>query len=143
MQSVPAPAAPNIMLMEAVGEHDRGRAPLRGHLEREHGEVEHLLRGGGGERERLVAAVAAALDGGSVVALLGVYVAEAGAGAVDVYDDGGQLRAREIADALLHEREAGAGRGRHAELACAGGAEHHVDRGGFAFGLHEGVSFNL
>src|SRR5213078_386495 len=106
-------------------------------IEGEGGEVGHLLDGGGGEDEGAVVAMAAALDDLVVVALLGGDVAESGAGPHDVGDDAGELGAGEVAEAFLHEGDAGAGGGGHGPDAGGGASVDHIDGGDLAFGLDE------
>ena len=44
------------------------------------------------------------------------------------------------ADELLHQRDAGAGRGGEGARAVPAGADHHADRGQFVLGLHDARS---
>ena len=76
----------------------------------------HLLHGIGREDQGAVVAVAAALDDLEVVALLGSDVAEPGSAAHDVGDDAGQFGSGEIADAFLHQADAGTARCGHARM---------------------------
>ena len=122
---------------EAIGQHDRGIAVAVGQVEGEGGEVGHLLDGIRRQHEGAVVAVAAAFDDLVVVALLGGDVAEAGTGAHDVGDDAGEFRAGQVAEAFLHQADAGTAGGGHAAHAGRGAAVQHIDGGDFAFGLDE------
>ena len=108
-------------------------ARVEGHVR----EVGVLLHARGGEDYRPVVAVAAAAGELPVVALALEDVAETGAYAHDVGDDRGDVVAAEVADALLLEREAGAGGGRERPRAAAGRAEEHIDARYLALGLDE------
>ena len=60
-----------------------------------------------------------------------------GPAAHDVGDHAGQLRAGHVADAFLHQADAGTARRRHGAHAGGGGAVQHVDGGHFALGLQK------
>ena len=89
------------------------------------------------EYDGAVVAVSSALDHLVIITLLRSNVAEAGTATCDVGDDARQLGTRHVADAFLHEADAGAAGCRHAANAGRRGAVEHVDGGYFAFGLQE------
>jgi hypothetical protein len=124
----------------AVGQNVDRVAVFVGEFEGERGEVGHLLDGVGREDERAVAPVAAAFDDLDVIGLFRCDVAESGTAAHDVGDDAGKFRAGEIADAFLHEGDAGSAGCAHGADARGGGAVDHVDGGDFAFRLEEGAA---
>ena len=108
-------------------DHDRV-AILEGELERDHGDVEHLLGRCGGKHDGMCVAVAEAAADELDVGLLGSDVAKARASPHDVHEDSRHLGADHVGDALEHQAEArGAGEG-HTALACSPGPVHHVDR---------------
>ena len=100
----------------AVGHDDDRIAIAVGQLEGQHGEVEHLLHRCRRQHQVAIAAVAAALHHAEVVALLGSDVAQARSAAHHVDDDAGQLRARHVRDAFLHQAQSRAGRCAHHAL---------------------------
>ena len=87
-----------------------GVAVSVGEIEGERGEVGHFLNGIGRDDQRAVVAVAAAFDHLDVVALFGRDVAETGTAAHDVGDDAGEFGSGQVAEAFLHEADAGAAR---------------------------------
>ena len=99
---------------EAVGKNHHGIAISIGEFKGESGQVGHLLYGVRREHDGAVVAVASAFHHLVIIALFRCDIAEAGSAARDVGDDAGQLGARHVADAFLHQADAGAARGRHA-----------------------------
>ena len=74
---------------------------------------------------------------GSGASLDILNAAEARAAALDVDDQRGQIRARQIRDALALERDTGAGGRGHRPLARRGHAVNHVDGRDLALGLQK------
>ena len=87
-----------------------------------------------------VVAVAAAPGGLIIVALGGLNGAQPRAAAHHVDDDGRQLRAAHIGDALLLQGDSGRGGGGHDPSAAAGGAVDHVDGRHLGLGLQEAAA---
>ena len=121
----------------AVAEHHHRVAVLEGELEREHGQVEHLLGRGRGEHDGVGVAVAEASAGELDVRLLGADVTQPGAAPHDVHEDGRHLCPDHVGDPLQHQAEAGGAREGHAALPGAAGAVHHVHGRHLADGLDE------
>ena len=120
---------------DAVGEYHGRVAPAEGQLEGQVDEVGHLLHRGRCEHDGLVVAVASAHGGLQIVALAGLYGAQAWASALHVDDQGGYFAHGHVRHALLHQGHAGARRGCHDAFAAAAASVEHVDGGHFAFGL--------
>ena len=125
---------------DAVSQEQHGHAVLLRLLKGEHHDVDGLLHGGGSVGQQVVVAVAAALDALEIVALGGLDVAETGAAAHDVQDHARETGAGAVGNALLLQRNAGAGGGGDDARAGTGGAVHHVDRRDLALGLEEAAS---
>ena len=122
---------------KAIRHHHHRRAIAVGQVESQRGQVRHLLRRVGRQHNGVIAAVAAALHHLVIIALLGGDVAQPWPAARNVGDDAGQLRSRHVADAFLHQADAGpAGRG-HASHSGRGGAVKHVDGRNFTLGLQK------
>ena len=121
---------------ESVGHHHHRVAITVGQIEGQRGQVRHLLHGVRRQHDGAVVAVAAALHHLVVVALLGGNVAQAGPAARNVGDDAGQFRAGHVADAFLHQADAGAARCRHGAHARRRCAVKHIDGRDFALRLH-------
>ena len=88
----------------------------------------------------MIVAVAAALDALEIVALRGLDVAQTGAAAHHVDDDGGNTGACAVGNALLLQGHAGAGRRSDDAGAGTGSAVHHVDGRHLALGLQEAAA---
>ena len=121
----------------AVGEDDDRVPVAERQLEREHREVEHLLRRRRREHDRVRVAVAEAAAGELQVRLLRADVPEPGPGPHHVHEHARQLRADHVRDALEHQAEARRRRERHRPLPRRARAVHHVDRGDLARRLEE------
>ena len=121
----------------AVTDDDDRVAVLEGQLERDHGEVQHLLRSRGCEHDGMRVAVAEAAAHELDVRLLGRDVPETGAAAHDVHEHSRNLGTDHVRDPLQHQAEARGAREGHAALSRAPGAVHHVDRRHLAHGLYE------
>ena len=121
----------------AVGQQHGGHAVFKCQTEGLLRQVRHLLHGRGREDEYVEIAVTGASCCEEVIGLRRLDAAEARAAALDVDDQRGQIRARQIRDALALERDAGAGRGGHGELAGGRDAVDHVDGRDLTFRLEE------
>jgi hypothetical protein len=89
-----------------IRQDNRDHAPLLGQVEGENHQLDPLLDRVRREHDIAIVAVASALGRLEVVGLRWSYVAEAGAPALHVYDDGGQFIAGEIGYAFLLEAHA-------------------------------------
>ena len=124
----------------AVSQNHDGVAVEVGHVKGHADIVRRLLNGRGGVDQMAIVAVAAAAGGLIIVALRRLDGAEAGAAAHHVDDDAGKLRAAQVGDALLLERDSGGGGRGHDALAAAGSAIDHVDRRDLGFCLKEAAA---
>ncbi|MPM41810.1 hypothetical protein SDC9_88469 [bioreactor metagenome] len=121
----------------AVGQHQHGVAILVGDVKRLLHHIHGLLNVGGGQHHRAVVAVAAAAGGLKIVALAGLDSAKARSAAHAVDNDGGQLCARKISNALLLQRDTGGGGGGHGPHSGARCPIHHVDGGHLGLRLNK------
>ena len=121
----------------AVGGDDHRVAVLEGQVERQHRQVEHLLRRRRRQDDGVRVAVAEAAAGQLDVRLFGGDVAKARPAAHDVHDDGRNLRADHVGDPLEHQRKARGGGKRQAAHARSAAAVHHVHGGDLGDGLQE------
>ena len=122
-----------------VGEHeDRGLEPL-GEVEGPHREVEALGRVGR-EQQQVLGVAVGCVGAGEDVALLGPgRHAGRRPGALHVDEHRRDLGVVAEAEQLVHERDAGAGRGRERAGAVPVGAENHAQRRELVLGLQDQV----
>ncbi|MPN37126.1 hypothetical protein SDC9_184642 [bioreactor metagenome] len=125
---------------QTIRQHHHGIAVLVGDVERLLYEVHGLLNVGGSQNNGAVVAVAAAAGGLEIVALSRLNGAQARTAAHAVDDDGGQLSARKIGDALLLQGNAGGRGGGHGPHTGTRGAVHHVDGGHLRLGLDKDLA---
>jgi hypothetical protein len=97
--------------------------------------VVHLLHRVGGQHDHVEIAVAAAFAGLEIVALRRLDRTQARAAALAIDDQAGQLGARQVAQPLGHQADAGAGRGGHHPFSGRCAAVDHVDRRDLRLGL--------
>lgn len=121
----------------AVSQDHGNHAVLVRQVEALDGEAGHLLDGGGSQDDHVVVAVSAAPGGLEVVALAGLDAAETGAAALDVHYESGYVTAGDVAQALAHQGDSGAGGGGHHPHARGCGAVDHVDGSYLALRLEE------
>ena len=119
----------------SVAQHYHGVAIAEGEIEGQHREVQHLLRGRGGEDEGVGVAVAEPAAGELDVGLLGRDVAEAGPASHHVHEHARHLGPDHVGEALEHEAEAGRGGEGETASARAPTSVHQVHGGHFAHGL--------
>ena len=93
---------------DAVGENHHGIAVSEGYRECKIYEVSHFLYGRRCENDDVIVTVSASPRGLEIVALRGLYGAEAGASSLHVDDNSGHFRSGHIRHTLLHESHSGA-----------------------------------
>ena len=102
-----------------------------------------FLNGRGSQHQHPIVAVSAAAGRLIVVALGRLDRTQSGAAAHHVYDNAGQFRAHNIADAFLLQGDSRAGGRGHNPRSGAGRAVDHIDGGNFALRLQETAALNL
>ena len=123
-----------------VGKQDNGIAIAIGKFKRKSRQVGHFLHGVGRKHDGAIVAVATTLYHLVIIALLRSDVAKARPAARDVSNDTWELGARHVADAFLHEADAGSARCCHAANSGRRSAVEHIDGGNFALRLQEDAS---
>ena len=120
-----------------VGQQHRRHPVFFREVKRLSGQVGHLLDRRRSQHQHMEVAVAGAARCEEVVRLRRLDAAEAGPAALHIDNDRGQIRARQIRNALALERDAGAGGRGHRPLARRGHAVDHVDGRDLALGLQK------